>query len=67
MMKATFKKFGNVGPDVSDVLGALALSIVGPDATSFSLQDIDAHNVIEHDGSLRYCRYTECWVSSMNR
>jgi hypothetical protein len=54
MMKATFKEFGNIGPDVSDVLGAAALSIVGNNATSFTLADIDAHDVIEHDGSLRY-------------
>lgn len=52
-MQAAFKRFGNVGSDVAVTLGATALSIVGPNATSFSLEDIDAHNVIEHDGSLR--------------
>jgi len=52
LMKRVFKEYGNVGPDVAEVIGTTALSIVGPGATSFTLQDINAHNVIEHDGSL---------------
>ncbi|KAK5123600.1 hypothetical protein LTR85_002638 [Meristemomyces frigidus] len=52
MLEYSFKKFGNVGTDVAIAIGTSALAIVGPNATSFSLQDIDKHNAIEHDGSL---------------
>lgn len=54
MLKSAFKKFANVGGDVVDLLGPIALGIVGPGATQFTLKDIRAHNVIEHDGSIRY-------------
>jgi hypothetical protein len=52
MLEDAFKKYINVGPDVAVILGTISLGIVGPDATSFSLKDIRAHNVIEHEGSI---------------
>lgn len=57
MLSEVFKKYINVGPDVAETLGTTALGIVGPGATSFSLKDIRAHNVIEHDGSMSRSDY----------
>ncbi|KAK5134439.1 hypothetical protein LTR08_006486 [Meristemomyces frigidus] len=57
MLEYSFKEFGNVGTDVAISIGTTALAIVGPNATSFSLQDIDKHNAIEHDGSMSRSDY----------
>jgi hypothetical protein len=51
MVEIAFKKYINMGSDVAvaTASGALALSST---PGSFDLDDVNAHNVIEHDGSL---------------
>lgn len=53
ILEAGFKKYVNVGPDVAAFAGGAALT-TSPivNSTSFNLNDVDKHNVIEHDGSL---------------
>lgn len=45
----------HVDEELSNTLFAAALKTnLTPNATTFSLDDLDHHNIIEHDGSLRY-------------
>lgn len=53
MLSTAFNKFINVGSDVAQAVGGVALTTSPiPNSQSFNLNDIDKHNVIEHDGSL---------------
>ena len=45
----------HVDKELSETLFAAALKTnFKPNATTYSLDDLDHHNIIEHDGSLRY-------------
>jgi hypothetical protein len=53
LLSKAFKKYINVGADVAMGVGGTALTTSPiPNSKSFDLNDIDKHNVIEHDGSL---------------
>jgi hypothetical protein len=51
----TFSTVLNIGDDLIDFLWKAALTTVPtPNATSFSLENLNTHDILEHDGSLRF-------------
>jgi len=58
MLISAFKSGLNVGSDVSVSLGTAAIALVAPaHSTSFDLDQLNKHNVIEHDASLSRSDY----------
>ena len=50
MLVTAFPTYVNIGTDIAQGVGAAALAISGRD--NFSLDELDKHGAIEHDGSL---------------
>jgi hypothetical protein len=57
----------NIDPVLAEFLFQKALTTnPTPNATTFDLDDLDAHDILEHDASLRYVKVLICHSSRCN-